>query len=145
MRTGSVVHFLERLQPLLGLGLGIAVVDEKHRHKTQRNEQRSIREQDTVVDLSHERTGDDGRNDLRSHGGRVVIACEFADVRSLAHLNDHGKRVDVDRSPCKADEGEDDEHDGVDGRERRCEHIAAGEADGKQDNAALNRALAADL
>ena len=38
MRTGSVVHFLERLQPLLGLGLGIAVVDEKHRHKTQRNE-----------------------------------------------------------------------------------------------------------
>ena len=57
MRTGSVVHFLERLQPLLGLGLGIAVVDEKHRHKTQRNEQRSIREQDTVVDLSHERTG----------------------------------------------------------------------------------------
>ena len=114
MRTGSVVHFLERLQPLLGLGLGIAVVDEKHRHKTQRNEQRSIREQDTVVDLSHERTGDDGRNDLRSHGGRVVIACEFADVRSLAHLNDHGKRVDVDRSPCKADEGEDNKHDGVD-------------------------------
>ena len=73
MRTGSVVHFLERFQPLLGLGLGIAVVDEKHRHKTQRNEQRSIREQDTVVDLSHERTSDDGRDDLRGHGGRVVM------------------------------------------------------------------------
>ena len=52
MRTGSVVHFLERFQPLLGLGLGVAVVDEEHGHKTQRNEQRSIREQDAVVDLS---------------------------------------------------------------------------------------------
>ena len=51
------------------------------------------------------------------------------------------KRSSVDLD----DEGEDDEHDGVDGRERRCEHIAAGEADGKQDNAALNRALTADL
>lgn len=46
MRTGSVVHFLERFQPLLGLGLGVAVVDEEHGHEAQCDEQRGIREQD---------------------------------------------------------------------------------------------------
>ena len=54
MRTGSVVHFLERFQPLLGLGLGVAVVDEEHGHEAQCDEQRGIREQDAVVDLAHE-------------------------------------------------------------------------------------------
>ena len=121
------------------------MVDEEHGHEAQCDEQRGIREQDAVVDLAHERTGGDGRNDLRSHGGRVVIAGKFADIRALAHLDDHGKRVDVDRGPGKADEGEDDKHNGVDRGECRCEHIAAGKAGGKQDDAALDRALAADL
>lgn len=49
MRTGSVVHFLERFQPLLGLGLGVAVVDEEHGHEAQCDEQRGIREQDESI------------------------------------------------------------------------------------------------
>lgn len=50
-RFRLVVHFLERFQPLLGLGLGVAVVDEEHGHEAQCDEQRGIREQDAVVIL----------------------------------------------------------------------------------------------
>ena len=135
---GSVVHILECVQPLFGFGFDVAVADEEHGDEAQGDEQRGVGEQHAVVDLPHQRAGHDRRDDLCGHGGRIVVAGELADVRALAHLDDHGQGVDVDGRPREADEREDDEHDGVDGREGRRQHVAQREADRQQHDAALD-------
>ena len=82
------------------------MADEEHGHKRAGHAQRGLRAEHGHADLVHQEAGDNRRDALRGHAGRVVEAGVAADIAAGAHLNDHREGVDVDGRPADTGEAE---------------------------------------
>ena len=121
------------------------MADEAHGEETQGHEEGGVGEEDLIAHMAHQGAGQDRGHHLGGHGGGIVVAGELADVAALAHLHHHGEGVDVDGSPGKAHQGEDDVHGEVQGGEGGGQQETGEEAGGQQRTACQDGLPAADL
>ena len=82
-----------------------------HGQEGRRDEDERVREKRAVAYVIHQPAGDDRSHDLSCHAEGVVGAGEFSYVAPLAHLDDHGQGVYVDRCPADADHDEENIED----------------------------------
>ena len=80
----------------------VTVLNEAHCDKGKEYEYCRVEKQHLVIYFFNKEARDDRGYYLRRHTEGIVKSREFADIASVAHLNDHRKAVYVDSSPSDA-------------------------------------------
>ena len=79
-----------------------------HGDKGAEDEDGGIGEESLVADVFQQPARHDGGGDLGGHGEGVVKAREPAHLAALAHFNNHGQGVDIDKRPGHAHQDKQD-------------------------------------
>ena len=142
----SYIHVGKRIQSGGGTGPIITVHNEKHGGKTQEGKNRGVREKHFIAYMLKKSAGQDRSNDLRTHGGRVVVSGKTAGIGAAAHFDHHRQGIDVDQGPGGTDNEEVDIHCGIESTVAgSCNEESGDKAGTEAESTDEDRFLAADL